>query len=107
MPVVRCLLEPGVRGDVGHVLEEGDECTVTGKPQVEGAVANVPPGREQFDGAHQPPLLITYAGFTLENSPDGSVASTASPYEHFANLYLKLNVSSKSELFVLFIEWIR
>jgi hypothetical protein len=52
-------------------------------------------------------LLITYAGFTLENSPDGSVASTASPYEHFANLYLKLNVSSKSELFVLFIEWIR
>jgi hypothetical protein len=24
---------------------------LTGKPQVEGAVANVPPGREQFDGA--------------------------------------------------------
>ena len=33
------------RGGAGHVLEEGDERAVTYKPQVEGAVANVPPGR--------------------------------------------------------------
>jgi hypothetical protein len=92
LPVVRWLFEPSAQSDAGHVIEEGDERAVTGKPQVEGAVANVPPGREQFDGAHQPTLLLAHAGFTLENSPDGSVASTASPYEHFANLYLKLNV---------------
>lgn len=46
MPVVRCLFEPAARGDAGHVLEEGDGRAVTGKPQVEGAVANVQPGRE-------------------------------------------------------------
>src|SRR5450830_167766 len=70
--------EPGARCRTGQVPEERYKRAVAGKAQFEGAVAEAAAGGQQFDGAHQPPLLapllIAHAGLALENTADGPAA---------------------------------